>query len=187
TLRNELQVEPDAETERLFWESVKDSDNAETFQAYLAEYPNGAFATLARIRLKGLQSVPAPAEPKVPASAVVTKISAAGDWQDSGVRVRRGERYHIRATGTWSMGPLCGQTDASGSGVGFICDLDPWNIGVSGSSLVGRIGEDGAPFPVGDELELVANKDGTLYLTSYGLVRWDNTGSVTVRITALTP
>lgn len=33
------------------------------------------------------------------------------------------------------MGPLCGETRASGMGVSFICDRDDWNIGAKGSSL----------------------------------------------------
>ena len=42
---------PDAATERLFWESIKDSGNPAMFEAYLAQYPNGAFAGLADINL----------------------------------------------------------------------------------------------------------------------------------------
>jgi len=183
-----------AATDRLFWESIKNSDNPEMFRAYLQQYPNGNFSSLARIQLDELKAArkeavaaALEAERKAPAVTNTVQIRAAKNWQDSGVRVRRGERYHIRATGTWSMGPFCGKTDASGSGVSFFCDRDPWNIGASGSSLVGRIGEDGVEFPVGNELELVAHGDGVLYLTAYGLIRWDNSGAVTVRITALNP
>ena len=238
-----------AGTDRLFWESIKDSENPETFRAYLRQYPNGTFSSLARIRLNELQSarkesevatleaereVAEQTERKQAATeqaelvfwetikgsndaadylayleaypdgsfsalarsraekkaAPVTKsvqIFAAKDWQDSGVRVRRGERYHLSATGTWSVGPFCGETDASGSGVAFFCNLDPWNIGAKGSSLLGRIGEDGVAFLVGNELDLVAKREGILYLTQYGLMRWDNSGAVTVRITVLNP
>ena len=42
------------ETELLFWESVKNSQYPEELQAYLDRYPDGAFADLARIRLKRL-------------------------------------------------------------------------------------------------------------------------------------
>ncbi len=128
-----------------------------------------------------------PSLPKLPAAAVVAQISAAGDWQDSGVRVRRGERYHLRATGTWSIGAICGTTDASGAGVGFLCAGDAWGIGVTGSTLIGRIGDDGAPFRVGRELDLNATSDGVLFLRAYDNLPWDNSGAVTVRITELTP
>lgn len=43
-------------TERLFWESVKDSDNPVDLQAYLDRYPGGTYEVLARNRLEALQS-----------------------------------------------------------------------------------------------------------------------------------
>jgi uncharacterized caspase-like protein len=42
--------------EIVFWESIKDSANADAFKAYLEQYPDGAFAPLARIKLQ--QSAP---------------------------------------------------------------------------------------------------------------------------------
>lgn len=39
-------------TEIAFWETIKNSDNADDFQAYLNKYPKGAFAELAKIRLE---------------------------------------------------------------------------------------------------------------------------------------
>lgn len=47
---------PDAEI--LFWQSVQNSDNPKTFQAYLDAYPNGRFAALARIRIQELGEFP---------------------------------------------------------------------------------------------------------------------------------
>jgi len=41
--------------ETLFWETIKESDNAEDFRAYLRQYPQGAFASLARIRVAALE------------------------------------------------------------------------------------------------------------------------------------
>ena len=41
-------------TEQLFWETVRDGGGAADFEAYLAAYPEGAFAALARARLDGL-------------------------------------------------------------------------------------------------------------------------------------
>ncbi len=37
--------------ELLFWESIKDSNNPSAFKAYLAQYPDGSFATLARLKV----------------------------------------------------------------------------------------------------------------------------------------
>ncbi len=42
------------EAELLFWQSIKDSNDAEDFNAYLRKYPNGQFADIARNRLKKL-------------------------------------------------------------------------------------------------------------------------------------
>lgn len=50
---------PGLEAEVLFWDSVRNSTNAAELKAYLARYPDGIFAELARTRL-GLQSAPAP-------------------------------------------------------------------------------------------------------------------------------
>ncbi len=44
----------DPATERLFWESIRDSRNPEEFEAYLRRYPNGVFTDLARTRIAGL-------------------------------------------------------------------------------------------------------------------------------------
>ncbi len=44
-------------TERLFWKTIKDSTDPADFEAYLAEYPNGKFAALARLRMKKLKEV----------------------------------------------------------------------------------------------------------------------------------
>jgi hypothetical protein len=45
----------ETETELLFWQSVKDSQDAADYQAYLRQYPSGRFADIARNRLKRLQ------------------------------------------------------------------------------------------------------------------------------------
>jgi adenylate cyclase len=44
----------DREVELAYWESVRDSDNPATLQAYLEKYPEGEFKTLAEIRLMEL-------------------------------------------------------------------------------------------------------------------------------------
>lgn len=51
----ETQVKADA-VELAYWDTVKDSDNAEMFRAYLERYPEGAFAPLAKVRLDELDA-----------------------------------------------------------------------------------------------------------------------------------
>jgi hypothetical protein len=43
---------PDAEL--LFWQSIRESRDADDFNAYLKKYPNGQFADIAKNRLKAL-------------------------------------------------------------------------------------------------------------------------------------
>ena len=42
----------------VFWESVKDSDDPDMYQAYLVTFPEGTFVSLANIKLKGLEKTP---------------------------------------------------------------------------------------------------------------------------------
>jgi len=51
----------DEAVEIAFWNSVKDDKTPDAFQAYLASYPQGKFAALARLRLKQLTERPKPA------------------------------------------------------------------------------------------------------------------------------
>jgi hypothetical protein len=42
--------------ELLFWESVRNSDNPSSLQAYMEKYPEGEFKSLAEIRLVELSA-----------------------------------------------------------------------------------------------------------------------------------
>ena len=53
-----------ADTERLYWESVKDSDDPREVQSYLDLYPQGFFAPIARLRVDRLNAAAKPSEPK---------------------------------------------------------------------------------------------------------------------------
>jgi adenylate cyclase len=48
-------VDADTAVELTFWESVRDSDNPEMYEAYLERYPEGAFVPLAKVRLEELR------------------------------------------------------------------------------------------------------------------------------------
>ena len=50
------------QAELLFWDSIKDSDNPATFEAYLKQFPNGIFAGLAQAKVDELKSESTPAE-----------------------------------------------------------------------------------------------------------------------------
>lgn len=55
-------AQPAGAVEMGFWDTIKDSDTAADYQAYLSAYPNGQFAPSARSRLARLQPT-APASP----------------------------------------------------------------------------------------------------------------------------
>jgi hypothetical protein len=63
---------PDPATERLFWESIRDSRNREEFEAYLRRYPNGVFSDLARTRIAALSGSRASVRPDPPAPTGAT-------------------------------------------------------------------------------------------------------------------
>src|SRR6266851_193359 len=50
----------DDAVEIAFWNSVKDDKTPDAFQTYLASYPQGKFAALARLKLKQLTEPPKP-------------------------------------------------------------------------------------------------------------------------------
>ena len=129
-------------------------------------------------------------------------IYANRDWQSTGVTVRQGEQYDIRAEGKWRVHPLCGMADASGQGqYGILCSppfeslfaqfvtgtIRPTLIGKIGdSALIGKIGDSGAPFVVGIELRLTTDHDGPLFLRSNdGADLTNNSGFMAVTVTRL--
>jgi hypothetical protein len=61
-------------TERVFWESIKDSTDPRDFEAYINEFPQGAFVAIARNRL--MSKVAAP--PEAPVN-VAGKRTSEGD------------------------------------------------------------------------------------------------------------
>jgi formylglycine-generating enzyme required for sulfatase activity len=63
-----LPKDSDEQYELSFWESIKDSNHASDYEAYLSTYPNGRFAALARARIARLRAS-APAKPEAPAQA----------------------------------------------------------------------------------------------------------------------
>ena len=66
-----------ADKEALFWESIKDSTSPKDFEAYLAQFPDGVFAALARNRIEALAArtsapVPSPSPDAAPELEIAT-------------------------------------------------------------------------------------------------------------------
>lgn len=129
---------PAAGQETLFWESIKDSEDPASYEAYLAEFPQGTFASLARLRVAKLRAGPAPARAApAPASGGCADLSGTWDHDTDAIfcestfhlsplgenRYQFAERGCGNATGTatlsghhlridWIVNPICkGHTD----------------------------------------------------------------------------
>ena len=94
---------------------------------------------------------------------VTTKVLAkAGEWRNSGVIVLEGHSYSIKAQGRWRVSGLCRWTNADGDGAHCfqLSHIEGW----PGGALIGKIGENGLEFGIGNDYELTPNYDGILYL-----------------------
>jgi adenylate cyclase len=68
----EQHADDPAEFELAFWEAMKDSKDPTEFEAYLEQYPSGAFAALAEARLQALiEEQEAPTEPSATGSDLI--------------------------------------------------------------------------------------------------------------------
>ncbi|MEQ9643790.1 MAG: N-acetylmuramoyl-L-alanine amidase [Alphaproteobacteria bacterium] len=98
--------------ELAFWDSVRDSDDPAALRAYLAQYPGGSFAALARLRLARLETPAATPKPKTeralapPAPTVTAPVRDArkriivldpghGGRDPGGIAVRGQHEKHI--------------------------------------------------------------------------------------------
>jgi hypothetical protein len=105
-------------------------------------------------------------------------VYAAGDWQDSGVTLKSGDRFFLDAQGTWSggLGWVSGPSGAVGLDVGRILPEEP-----AATALIGRIGS-GAPFSVRDQYFGTAANDGNLFMRMNDPTTFDNSGALSVDI-----
>ena len=112
--------------------------------------------------------------------------------QFRGHRAARGDLSHP-GPGPWRAAGTCDWTGAEGDGMyGLLCPAWPIRrviVERAHQTLIGKIGETGAPFAVGGYHEFTASADGTLYLAMnehFGGVH-DNAGSVKVTVSLKEP
>jgi hypothetical protein len=108
--------------------------------------------------------------------------SAPGQWMDSGVEVSARSRLKISATGSVDLWPQTpGQYMTTPKGYGNAANAD----GTLPGMLLGRIGESGNVFPIGDGFEGQAAFRGRLFLHIVPSP-WNNasSGSYKVQVTA---
>lgn len=110
----------------------------------------------------------------VEAKAIPVRVPADAEWVDSGIDVAVGETLTLKAKGKAITGPLSeypgaisgpgGQVTICGIGDGFVegetCVLE----GVPFGALIGKIGEFGAAFLIGDVSSFTAVSTSRLYL-----------------------
>jgi len=108
-----VQSNPTVDKEVVFWESIKDSTNPADFEAYLAQFPNGTFAPLARVRVASSQAnVAAPAVSNGQVAALTTdnSVATAGDQVERSLGLTRNGRSRVQLALTL-LGYKTGGTD----------------------------------------------------------------------------
>lgn len=110
-------------------------------------------------------------------------VYAYRQWQSVGIKVKRGDRLHLTASGQWQYSPLVGLHGPEGGGRPVTVDTYPLSeYGAFGGVLLGRIGEDGPPFIVGRGTSVLADTEGSLFLRINDDLLGDNKGALTVNV-----
>lgn len=134
------------------------------------------------------------ARPLVTGDSVRARVMATSeDWLNSGVSVAAGQEYRIEAQGQWRTAGICNMTGPDGVGLyNMLCiklPVFPTIVdGVTHSTLIGRIGQNGTPFAIGASLTFTARADGPLFLRMNDTpgAGFDNEGYVDVEIRVAT-
>ena len=104
----------EAAYELAFWDAIKDSTQAEVYEAYLAQYPDGPFAALARIKIKSLT-------PKDTQTAALPPPPAIEEIDDTYYALKRSKPSRRSGNQFREGGPLAGgrrgRGDRQGLGV----------------------------------------------------------------------
>jgi hypothetical protein len=130
-------------------------------------------------KLRAIRSLTS-AQQEVEVAIDAGKYAVVGQWMDSGFEVRQGMRLDITANGTVNLWPQAGGYvssprgfDNQGNGFG---PKGPGTNFLPGA-LVGRIGEDGPMFLIGDRYDGAPSREGKLYL-HIAPSPWNNQQSV---------
>ena len=111
---------------------------------------------------------------------IAKRIYAYRDWQSTGVRIDQGDVVEIEAEGEWLYTPDEFHGPA-GHPTFPALSFYPISSG-SGGALIGRIGEQGYRFIIGERVDMQATQNGILYLRINDDILSDNDGWVAVRI-----
>lgn len=130
----------------------------------------------------------------VSADRIRLKVAAQADWTTTGIEIQAGAPMTIWARGQYSVNPRKpggGANQVSPYGTFHFVDSEigkafPLPAAGAGPApcycLIGRIGQNGTPFYVGETCSKVAQESGTLFLTINDYNKADNTGELEVVI-----
>ncbi len=163
---------------------------ANTAAAPPASQPNDAapLATITRNKPEPVTSEPIPAPSSTSSSTAeplaekTINIAAAADWTSTEIRIQRGQRIRITASGEVDLGTK-GRTGPNG-----IPANDPKRLmpGQPTGGLIAVVGDDNNDFVfIGPEGEFVAKQTGVLFLSINEEKLEDNRGSFVARIKIL--
>ncbi|MET0624300.1 MAG: caspase family protein [Pyrinomonadaceae bacterium] len=193
-----------AAVELAFWDTIKNSNDPEEYKDYLAKYPNGQFATIARRRSQpstpkdaSPEPTPTPSTPKdalpeptpkpssssssfFPVRVRVRADNANNGWTDTGLRVLKGQRLRFTATGRVSLG--WGRFSTP-TGLPRVADINKLMRSEPTGLLIAVIGDNNDEFiAVGGSREFYAPRDGRLFLGVNEGTLDDNTGTYDVLV-----
>lgn len=128
---------------------------------------------------------PPTAEPMPPGEVIAEKtvnIAAAADWTDTGLRIQRGQRIQITATGEVDLGP---QGKASPNGITANDNSKLMKSRPTGA-LIAVVGDDNDDFMfIGATGEFIATHTGALFLSVNEGKLEDNRGSFIAKVKVL--
>jgi len=93
------------QTELLFWDSIKESKDPEMFEAYLEQFPNGIFSTLATINIKKYSATPNLKQPTISEKSNIQKQPEIGSENVQYSKDKNGIVYDRKTGLEWIAGP----------------------------------------------------------------------------------
>ena len=119
----------------------------------------------------------------------VVTINALTGWQSGQAIIQPGEVVEITyVDGLWESWPGVGMSGPDGRNFHICHNTDEFECaeplaGYSQAGMIGRVGDDGDMFGVGYQYSFVAETGGVLQLRINDRDTYDNSGSITMRIT----
>ncbi|HEX3623028.1 MAG TPA: hypothetical protein VHT97_11995 [Acidimicrobiales bacterium] len=127
-----------------------------------------------------------PSSTSPPAKTQAVTVDARRAWTDTGVDLVSGDRVSVSATGTIFHDP---SSTTGPNGVAERLDLQQFNVlkGENHAGLIGRVGDNGAPFAVGSDFASTNLAPGRLFLGINDVGVDNNSGSFSAIVTIRRP